>query len=453
VSAARTIIDAEQINVPKFNEDDSDIVDDIKAARLTLSAASFPSDLKAIVDDEVFNGKELQLIADAEKTLGPIPNALKPQLVKYIRSAPITIEKGNVNFFVPLFLSQINGGVDVDEQDEVALAESDRDFEVEFFSDERSQIQVSRSAVKCAAQLYYTMVIGDELNVFDVVNFFTHKYLLREGFEIEDARLRNDLQQYVFSNQFTVVDPRTNLRKTVDRTRPAERQMFYRQVFNFGGGEVTDDVIVNDEFSRLWKVLILESAKYLQRAQTSPHPDSFVSPQPVMQAVEDLQYNLSIHCTGMATVVTPLIYDELSFVTRRILMHPEVLRHVVPQGGTWWKVVEKLHAQMKGTRPRATILSNKARFGHDILRAIAAYEPGPFAEQFGDFVSKVDAFIITQSILQEALTDQLKGESDSESPPTPSSAMPPIPALAGLPGLNGSNGSSNGTAHDGEWDF
>jgi hypothetical protein len=40
-------------------------------------------------------------------------------------------------------------------------------------------IQVSATAVKCAAQLYYAMTIGDELDVFNVVNYFTHKYLIR----------------------------------------------------------------------------------------------------------------------------------------------------------------------------------------------------------------------------------------------------------------------------------
>src|SRR6185295_3306012 len=167
--------------------------------------------------------------------------------------------------------------------------------------------------------------------------WFTHKYLVRGGIEIQDPRLRDDLQMYVFSNRFP--DEKTG--KLVDRTRPAERQMFYRQVFNYGNAQVTDDVVVNDEFPRLWKVLMLESARYLERAQTSPNPESYVSPQNVMQAVEDLQYNLSTHCTGMASVITPLIYNELNFIIKRIFMHEEVLRQVVPAAGaTWWRVVE-----------------------------------------------------------------------------------------------------------------
>src|SRR5262249_4136564 len=150
----------------------------------------------------------------------------------------------------------------------------------------------------------------------------------RGGIEIQDSQLRDDLQMYVFSNKFT--DLKT--KKLVDRTRPAERRMFYMQVFNWGNTQTTEDVIVNSDYPRLWKVLMLESAKYLERAQASPNPDSYVSRQNVMQAVEDLQYNLSTHCTGMANVISPLIYAELNFVIQRIFMHKEILRQVVPVG-------------------------------------------------------------------------------------------------------------------------
>src|SRR5207245_4981374 len=126
--------------------------------------------------------------------------------------------------------------------------------------------------------------------------------------------------------------------RIVDRTRPAERQMFYRQVFNYGTTQIPDEIVVNVEFIKLWKVLMLESARYLEKAQASLNPDNYVSRQNVMQAVEDLQYNLSTNCTGMATVVAPLINAELDFIIQRIFKHKEVLAQIVPAGGTWWKV-------------------------------------------------------------------------------------------------------------------
>ena len=151
----------------------------------------------------------------------------------------------------------------------------------------------------------------------------------------------------------------------------------------------------------------MEGAKYIQRAQESPNPESYVSRQPVMQAVEDLQYNLSTHCSGMANVITPIIYEELNFIIKRILNHPEVVQQLVPAGGTWWKVVELLYEGMKQQRPKTTILYNKAKLGFEIFNSIANYSPATFEDDknFSDFISNVDAYIITQAQLQASDDD------------------------------------------------
>jgi hypothetical protein len=443
VSAARTIILDKALKVDDYDDDDSAIVRRIKKAKLALTDVAYQPTLLALVDDFVFNSDEAELIAKAR--IGHISDALKQQLVSYIKTSPVPITEHNVNFFLPLFISQITGNPVTDNPGPVPPEQSEKDFDVEFFEDDRSMVQVSRAAVKCAAQLYYGMVVGDELGVFDVVNYFTHRYLIRGEIEIVDQRLRDDLQTYVFSNRFTNL----NTGAIVDRTRAAERQMFYRQTFDEGTGQVTGDVIVNSEFKRLWKVLILESALYLERAQASPHPDNFVSRQKVMQAVEDVQYNLSTHCTGMANVITPLIYAELNFVIRRIFMHPEVLRQVVPTGSTWWRVVERLYMEMRHSRPKATVLYNKAKLGHDIIAAIAEYDPATFEQDdtFSSFISDVDAFITTQSILQDALTDDLKRDQE-DAPADEHPAAPP--QVVGVPAAG--NGKPP-AAGDSEWDF
>ncbi len=413
ISAARAMITQEQLVVRDYTNDKSAIVDNLKAANLLLSSLSFKTKAREIIDNFRFNAVEADLIDKAVKAgIVTVSPQIKPILIKQIKQSPIPVTDSNVNYFLPLLISQIQSSTYTSDTSELSIEESDKDFDVIFLEDDIGLMQISKSAVKCAAQLYYGMVLGDELDVFNVVNYFTHKYLIRGGIEIQDRRLREDLQMYVFSNRFT--DLKT--KKTVDRTRPAERHMFYRQVFNAGMSQITDDVIVNKEFTRLWKVLILESANYLERARESFYPESYVSKQNVMQAVEDLQYNLSTHCTGMANVITPLIYAELDFVIRRIFMHPEILRQIVPQGGTWWRVVETLYMGMKNIRPRATVLYNKAKLGHATIRSIAEYNPSSFENDthFSAFISNIDALITTQSILQEALTDDLKRDQIDE---------------------------------------
>lgn len=474
VGAARNIIHDEHLKVPQYNQNDSAIVRKIVTAGLTISSSSFSTSLQSVVNDYVFNKPEADLIDYANQQLG-LPDSLKPQLIQYIKASPVKITKDNINYFLPVFAQQILGNVVVPGTQDGGTSGSgstDQDFSVQYLEDDQSMVQVSRTAVQCAAQLFYSMVLGDELDVFNAVNYFTHKYLIRGGIEITDGTLRDDLQLYVFSNKFT--DLRTN--RINDRSRPAERQMFYRQVFNWGQGQTTEDLIINDEFPKLWKVLILESAKYIERAQISPNPNNFVSRQNVMQAVEDLQYNLSTHCTGMANVITPLIYSELNFVIQRILMHPEILRQLVPQGGTWWRVVETLYMGMKNSRPRSTVIYNKAKLGDKILRAIADYDPSTFEQDgpFSSFVSDVDAFITTQSILQEGLTESLiQGDNDGDDRRPSSSGGPSgipgmpngipgmpsgIPGMSGMPSIPGVPGMQAGTgagkaASGDEWAF
>lgn len=454
VSAARTFIQKEHLNVPNANDDNSDIVRRITSANLSMSGAKFKTNLNALVKSFISFSEESQRLTEAEQVLGPIDPAIKPQLLRLIKNAKPPITQANATFFIPLFISQIQGSPFVEETEETDPEEADREFEVDFLEDDDALIEVSRSAVRCASQLYYSMVLGEELDVFNIVNYFTHKYLVRGSMEILDGRLRDDLQLYVFSNKFT--DRQT--KRIEDRTRPGERHMFYRQVFNQGGGRITEDVIVNAEFPRLWKVLILESANYIERSQSSFNPGAIPKGK-VMQAVEDLQYNLSTHCTGMANVITPLINAELDFVIRRIFMHPEVLRQIVPQGGTWWRVVEKLYMELKHSRPKSTVIYSKAKLGNKIIRAIAEYNPATFEDEteFSSFISDVDAFITTQSILQEALTDALKKDEEEEDEETTGSngyhangnGYPKtMPALEGMP-----SGASAKAAAGDEWDF
>ena len=444
VSAARSIIDADQIKVADYNRDDSAIVARIISAGLPLSSTGFKPALTSLIKDFMFNSDELDLIDKAR--VGKIPSDLKPLLVKYIQNSPVPVDAHNINNWLPLYTVQAasaRGGYAVD--DEFEQGEAEKDFEVQFFEDDSAMLQVSRSAVRCAAQLYYSMVMDQELGIFNVVDYFTRKYLLRGGMEIVDRRLRSDLQSYVFSNRFH--DGQNHL---VDRTRPAEREMFYMQVFNSGRGQVPPDLLKNSEYPQLIRVLILEGARYLQRVQLAPNPDNYVSRQNVSQAVEDLQYNLSVHTVGMVNVIAPLIYAELDFVIRRIFMHPEVIRQIAPQGGTWWKVVENLYLGMKNARPKATVLYNKAKLGYTILRSIADYNPASFEDdqQFSAFISQIDLFITTQSALQKLAREGL-----DEAPEEADEGEEELPAAPSADyGGNGAQPAAVASGGD-EWDF
>ena len=485
VSAARDYVEEKQLRVKDIDNDDSEVVEALIEAVLSFSAETFVTDAIDVVTDYTHDSKYEQLIEAGKVDFDTLPSWVKPKLIEYIKNSVVKVTTQNAPFWIPTYVAKAAAGGSA-----VTVASSSEPFAVEFFVDDSSSLQVSTSAVKCAAQLYYVMVLGDELGVFDAVRYFTHRYLFREGFAVEDPQLRRDLENYVFSEQFPGRDDLDGDARMMRCTRAGERRSFYRQVFNEGNEPVPGDGLPNPDFSRLWKILMLESARYLERAQSSPHPDNYVSRQNVMQAVEDLQYNLSTTCVGMATVMTPLMYSELDFVVKRILGHNEVRKHLVPSGGSWWKVVEKLQAG-QGRRARASVVHNKARIGFSLIRSIAEYTPSRFEddEPFAAFISNVDAFITTQSILQEESSgdteeDEVNGPDRYSSgdehaegyggngygsgqvPGMPDvSKLPGMPSIPGVsspwPGGNGGPGTPAGAAVGGsdsqaaadDWDF
>ena len=100
--------------------------------------------------------------------------------------------------------------------------------------------------------------------------------------------------------------------------------------------------------------------------------------------------------------MAPIVDAELNFVLERILKHREIVKQVVPEGGTWKRVVDKLNVEQRKRPGTAATLYNKAKLGQGIIDAIAEYTAAGFRARrvFSAFISKVDAFITTQSILQ-----------------------------------------------------
>jgi hypothetical protein len=86
-------------------------------------------------------------------------------------------------------------------------------------------------------------------------------------------------------------------------------------------------------------------------------------------------------------------------------------------------------------------------YGYEIIRGIADYTPAAFADEktFSAFMSTVDAFITTQSILQEALTEDLKHGDDATA--RANGAAKPAPESSEKPPGAGSRSERD------EWDF
>lgn len=462
LSAARQYVHAEKVDI-NYNDKTAPLSVAIIALNPSFSANSFKTQVLKKLDNIIVNSHELHLIKNSAYGAS-IPAEYYPALIARIRKSIIPVTDKNVDILLPLFLEEVRNSpvVLTDNSEETDdLDTSDYTANLDNLNDSTSVSQFSLQNVYVGAQMFFNYTLGEELDLFNLINYFTHQYMMRGTVQLQDRQLREDLQRYVFSNTFTDVKNG----QQHERTRSGERAMFYRQTLNAGNGKIMENTPYNRDFNKLWKILMVESAKYIERAQDSPNPESYVSRQPVMQAVEDLQYNLSLHCSGMSNVISPIINKELEFIIQRIFQHPEVIGQLVPAGGSWWKVVELMYTELHKTRPKTTVLANKARMGYTIIRNIAEYTPTNFEDDqiFSDFISNVDAFIITQAQLAATSED----EDDSTDYPSLRSSGPlhaddeeyddaPAPAKAVItprsmvPGMNGSPVSANG--HD-EWDF
>lgn len=450
VSAARKVVRDEGLEAPELQTDGGKMQPLLVDAAPKLTGGAFRQNVIDFVKGQLKAEKLEDLITLA--AVPKIPQYLHTRLVTLLKQSPVPVTKDNAPFLVQMYLQTAAAA----SPDVIDTRNPLDPFAVELFGDDFAAQSVNVAAVQCAAQLFYVMTLGDDLGVFDAVRYFTDSSLFQEQLAITDPVLRKDLEDYVFSNRFPVVDRTTGLTDKVTATREPMRRAYYRQVFNSGEAPTAGDAPVNEEFGRLWKVLILESARYLERAQISPNPGNYVSRQNVMRAVEDLQYNLSTSCVGLVTVMAPTMNDELTFVIKRILNHPEIRSHVVPGGGSWLKVIDRL-AAARGRRARTSVINTKARLGYSLIRSIADYTPSGFEQDapFSDFISKVDEFITTQSILQADQNDKDDESFGAHGAVSENPGPPGMPDLSKLPGmppnLIPSQGSGPGTGD--EWDF
>ncbi len=390
VSSARTVIEKASLEIRNIDDDDHPLLKNILSADLSFNEESFSKDLEKIFKTFIDNAAELKLIRDGlnQLKIDDLPPSYIPAIIRYMRSSKVEIDGDNITYFLPIFINKIKGDLYQEmEETEEDVEESDRDFDVEFVEDDKTTIKTSVSNVKCASQLFSAAIMETELDIFNLTNYLTNSYLIRNRIDLEDQRLRQNLEMFVFSNKFR--DIKTG--QIRERTKEGERHHFYRQVFNIGAGPLPEGVIMNHKFPRLWNQLIPAVKDYLENAASSLSENTFVSKGGVMQVVSGLQNNLSANCTSMAKIISPIINGEWNFIIGKILGHPEIVKQVSPSIGSWKGVAETLFSEMKQKYTDATLVYDKVKLSNAILKKIAAYVPREFEddEKFMDFCSMV----------------------------------------------------------------
>lgn len=364
---------------------------------IPFAKGSFSSRIKNIITNRIFNFDKLTIIENLKGKL-KFDDADVPALLAYMKNSKVEIDGVNAEYYLAHAIAELkNNTVSFSSADTTAADASD--FAVQYYDDDRTTLSFNKESVLCAAQMYYVMTLGDELDIFNTVNTIITKYLPSGQVDVTSKETLNDLQLYVFNESFKDLKDGAIYK----RTEPEERKMFYRQVFNSGNSETVEGMALNGDFNQLWATLMEETVKYISKAERSENPDLFVSKQPIFQSIEDIQYNLSMHCTGMAKVAAPIINKELDFVVNRILMNEEIRKQLAPSGNSsFWRVIENVQRSSNNEIPNVAALRNKAVFGHQILTTVANYTPELLDNdaEFSRFISTVEAYIIANSQLE-----------------------------------------------------
>jgi hypothetical protein len=415
LTSARAIIQKASVEIGDIDNDNNPLLEKLVNAQVSFNDETFAPEVEKSFKNFIDSGSELKLINDALNVLkiDDLPASYFPLIIRYMRSSKVEIDKDNITYFLPIFINKIKGDLYQDLDDsEVEVAASDTDFDIDFIEDDKTTVKTNVSNVKCAAQLFSAAIMDMELDIFNLTNFLTNSYLIRNRIDLEDPRLRKSLETFVFSNKF--IESKTG--QIMDRTREGERQHFYRQVFNIGNGPVPQGVIVNHKFPKLWKQLIPAVKDYLENAASSLSENTFVSKGGVMQVVSGLHNNLSAYCTSMSKIISPIINGEWNFIITKILGHPEIIKQVSPAVGSWKGVVETLFAEMKHSYTDASLVYDKVKLSNAILRKVAEYQPRTFEDddKFMDFCSMVIQLDDLNSSINTELLDLEETDTDED---------------------------------------
>lgn len=404
-NAAENIIKKERIDL---GDDENGALERIsiqirRNKPISFTQGVFYNKIKSLIKYQVFDTKELKYIQDNKELLDIKDDDVSP-LLAYIKKSKITINEGNAKFYLSSALNSIrNNGLSFDDLGSGGDSDplmSGGDFTVNYYEEDIVSSEVSRDNIRCAAQLYYSMTLGDELGIFQAMELFGKQYLPGGLVDIRSSELMNDLRMYFFKEEFSEI---RNRNERYDRTLPEERKMFYKQVFNLGDDDFGSNVSINTDFNTLWEILMMESVKYISKMEKSENPQFFVSRQNIGQAIEDLQENISQGCQGLAKMGTPLVNKELDFIVEKVFKNKEVIDQLAIGNKTsFWKVIERILKESTGTRPNMNAFRNKAVFGHKIITAIADYTPATLDDdrKFAELLGTIEAFIIANSQLE-----------------------------------------------------
>ncbi len=260
------------------------------------------------------------------------------------------------------------------------------DFAVDTFETTEGQ-GIDAENIKAASVLFYIYMLGDRMGIFRVADSVLLSWT-KADISFPQGEFSDKLYRY--------------FKKKEDRTSEEERGLFYNQVLSIGNTDVLDGMTTNSNFISLWDRLMEETASFIDLRSSADSVDS-ISRIPIYRAMQDIQYNLSTHCSGLAKTMTREMYAHLQSAIE-ILRAPEVTAQLSGRSNekSIWKVIESVSKAQYNTIPNVNSLKTAAVEGHKILRYISGFDEASITDgEFNALLDSCQSFIIAQSQIGE----------------------------------------------------
>ena len=298
--------------------------------------------------------------------------------------------------------SQKGGGDPLDAARSSATADSAHgwDFRVDHFETVEAQ-GILPESIMAAGAIDYVFELGERLRVFDITEQLVLGWA-SGSVDIAEGPAAGKLYRY-----YKLLD---------DRSSVDDRGALYRRVLNKGNARVLGRSIINQNFPNIWGNLMMETAEYIEksekldsgRLETTP-----VSARPLQQALREMQYNLTEHCTGMAFMQVRELYAQLQQAFD-ILKDPDVIASF---GGVrrrnMWTVISEISRDAFGAAPPVAPIVRMAVDGNRIFQIAAEFDEGTFSpSDLADLIEAGESYIINSALVGDTvMPDQ---DSDSE---------------------------------------
>ena len=299
----------------------------------------------------------------------------------------------------------------------------DWDFEVDGF-DTPTEQGIIKDNIKAAGALHFIHTLGELCGIFRVTDAIVYQWATG-NLDLPNGASNKLYRYYKFRDE---------------RSSAQDRQLLYKRVLDRGKIQLLDKMVGNVDFPMLWKKLIYEYVRFIQKEESYSNDSSQISRKPIYFAIQDLQYNLSASMAGMALIQTQEIYAQFSDCLD-ILKDPDI----VSQKGNgyrrnMWTVIEKVSTEQFNTLPNISSLRTAASEGQKIFKLISEANDSILSHgnsQFEELKDAIDLFVTAmgeREVLES--TDRSKN-------PFPNSSNPLFRNIPGMDNIGGGNDVMN----------